>query len=78
MTDLFVLAVLSQGITVLDKTYYVAWHCQNNHALVTYTLEGGTDLNEVSQKFDTELDAHTYILGLKSLHQEDKADWRTI
>ena len=85
MIDSFILAHLSNGITILDRTYFVGWDGGINRAIVTYTNceEEGMfpllDANENEMTFSCELEAHTYLLGLRLLDQKDDVhDWRTI
>lgn len=87
MPDLFTLRVLSQGVQILDKTYFVAWDFDVDRAIITYTqddvLEGMTQLSFADSSrmdFPTELDAHRYLTGLRYLVQKepDTTDWRKL
>lgn len=78
MADLDILYYMSMPITILDKEYKVVWDCEISKAKVLYATKGDrvSDWQEVSQIFDSELKAHAYILGLRSLAKTDDYDWR--
>ena len=81
MIDLYVLSHLSNGLTILENTYYVGWDSEINRAVITYTNgeEKGMfslmDANENEMTFSCELEAHTYLLGM--LHSADIGHLRT-
>jgi hypothetical protein len=84
---MFVLSMLSQGMNILEKTYYVVWlakegvarivwcPCQpKEEGPITFVMDG-----DVPRDFDCELDAHRYLLDLKGLDQTGDPDaWRRI
>ena len=84
MPDIFVLRMMAQGLTILDKTYFIAWDCELNRAVITYTQEGQEGVKQMSfsddteMTFPTELDAHRYILGVLSLAKEETSDWKKL
>jgi hypothetical protein len=88
MVDMFVLAMLSRGMTILEKTYYVVWNADKHVAQILWCPsepkpEGPCDFlrgeEEEPLVFDCELDAHAYLNNLDSLDQTRNPNaWRII
>ena len=76
MSDFFVLRMLQQPFTVLDKQYKVVW--EKDHAKVYYTQVGEDAWEPLSPIFDSELDAHAYLNLLASLNFKPDNNWRKL
>lgn len=71
MVDMFVLTMLSRPMKIDGKDYSVAWDCEKNVAVIVYTTPDNDQLNDLHDangkrfEFATELEAHTYLLGME-------------
>ncbi len=82
MVDPFVLAHLSNGLTIGEAEYYVAWDCEANVAVIVaqvgFTDDGApmplldlTQEDGTRLEFRTELMAHAFLLELRKENTDD-------
>ncbi len=76
MPDAFILRILTQPITILDNEYAVIWH--EDKARVCYTQSGEEYWTMLSPIFDSQLEAHAYLMLLASLAFKPDNNWRNI
>lgn len=80
MTDTFVLVMIGEPYTILNKHYWVKWDRDLRRAYIEYTVDGMKGKWRMDKTFTSELKACQYLNELAYLAQPQGqvTDWRKL